>query len=171
MDILAHSLWTNLTREYYSKNKKVKISKWWSIFWGVFPDLFAFTPIFIWTILNNFYLKPFEMEPAIKDSLFIINFTHTLYSISHSFIIFGIIFLFIYLIKKRIYFALLGWPFHILIDIPTHSYRFYPTPFLWPISNFKVNGISWSIPWFMILNYSLILIFYILMFKNSKNSF
>ncbi|MCS6789007.1 MAG: hypothetical protein NZ484_00305 [Patescibacteria group bacterium] len=169
MDIFAHALWTNLVHGYTIHKKEINISKFWSIFWGVFPDFFAFTPIFFWSIINRINLKPEDIEPINKDSLFIFNFTHNLYNISHSLIIFGIIFLIVYLIKKKIYFALFGWPLHILIDIPTHSYRFYPTPFLWPISDFKFGGISWGVPWFMFLNYSLILIFYLIAFLKFKN--
>jgi hypothetical protein len=49
--------------------------------------------------------------------------------------------------------AYLAWLGHILVDIPTHSKRFFPTPFLWPISDYKVDGISWGVRWFMLANY------------------
>lgn len=171
MDILAHSLWTNLGRDCFVKKSNKKVSRFWSIFFGIFPDLFAFTPIFIWAILNKVFLRPEDIEPASNNHLWINNLTHNLYNISHSLIIFGIIFLIIYLIKKKIYFSLLGWPLHILIDIPTHSYKFYPTPFLWPISDFKINGISWGTTWFMVLNYSSLLILYLVFYflKNKNN--
>jgi hypothetical protein len=51
-----------------------------------------------------------------------------------------------------------GWPLHIIMDIPTHSREFFPTPFLWPISDVTFNGISWATAWFMIANYSLLAI-------------
>ncbi len=38
----------------------------------------------------------------------------------------------------------LAWGLHILIDIPTHSRKLWGPRFLWPISNFAVNGISWA---------------------------
>ncbi|MGC8776027.1 MAG: hypothetical protein ACP5QN_01810 [Minisyncoccia bacterium] len=170
MDILAHSLWTNLGRDYLVKKTNKKISRFWSIFFGIFPDLFAFTPIFIWSIFNKVFLHPSEIEPFSHNHLFINQLTYGLYNLSHSLIIFGIVFLIIYLIKRKIYFALFGWPLHILIDIFSHSYQFYPTPFLWPVSNFKVNGISWGNPWFMTINYLALLIFYSVLFlrKNKK---
>lgn len=166
MDIFAHGLWSNLAGGYYNlKNeKKEKINKFWAVFWGIFPDLFAFSPIFIWSILNKYNIKPENFEPSNPDTLFINNLTHFLYNISHSLIVFVFILGIIFFIKKKIYLTFLGWPFHILIDIPTHSYRFYPTPFLWPISDFKINGFSWAEPWFMILNYVSILILYIIVF-------
>lgn len=54
-----------------------------------------------------------------------------------------------------------AWFLHILMDIPTHTYRFYPTPFLWPVSDVKLNGFSWATPWFMIVNYSIIILIYL----------
>jgi hypothetical protein len=171
MDILAHSLWTNLARDYFVKKSEKEVSGFWSIFFGIFPDLFAFTSIFVWAIFNKIFLNPKEIEPAFHNHLWINNLTYNLYNLSHSFIIFGIVFLIIYLIKKKIYFALFGWPLHILIDIPTHSYKFYPTPFLWPISEFKIDGVAWSTPWFMVLNYSALIFFYLIFqfFKKNKN--
>ena len=59
---------------------------------------------------------------------------------------------------------MLGWGLHILIDIPTHSYQFYPTPLLWPVSSWKFNGFSWTTPWFIIVNYLAILLVYALLY-------
>jgi hypothetical protein len=173
MDIFAHGLWVNLGAKYYNLKSNKKISSFWSIFWGIFPDLFAFTPIFIWALINRYNLKPEYLEPSNKDTLFINNLTHSLYNISHSLIIFSLVVLLIFILKRKFYFAILGWLIHILIDIPTHSYKFYPTPFLWPVSDFKVNGFSWGETWFMILNYSLLLLFYIGLFisQNKLNNF
>jgi len=48
------------------------------------------------------------------------------------------------------------------------SYKFYPTPFLWPISGWKFDGLSWADPWFMLFNYAAIIIVYVLLKKSSK---
>jgi len=48
-----------------------------------------------------------------------------------------------------------------VVFILTHSYRFYPTPFLWPISAWRFHGLSWRTPWFMVLNYSTLLMIYL----------
>ena len=52
MDIFAHALWTNaLARaaEKRAENRhKTLLKIGWATFWGVFPDLFAFSlPFFI----------------------------------------------------------------------------------------------------------------------------
>jgi hypothetical protein len=181
MDILAHSLWTNLAKEGFNLKFKKEVKTFWAIFWGIFPDLFAFTPLFVWEFFNLILGRqiitpsPEKLEPVSFNSLLISILTSSLYSllysISHSFIIFALVFGLIYLFKKRIYFVLFGWPLHILIDIPTHSYKFQ-TPFLWPISNFKFGGIIyWAEPWFMILNYSSLLIIYAFIYFYKKRKY
>jgi hypothetical protein len=122
--------------------------------------VFAFAPVFIWLayqlIFGSFDFSQFgnsnQMEPSPHDTLPIFKLTQLLYSLSHSLLAFGIVFLIMFLVFRRIRYSVFGWLFHILIDIPTHSYQFYPTPFLWPFSDWKFNGLSWATPWFMIFN-------------------
>ena len=57
-----------------------------------------------------------------------------------------------------------AWGLHILCDIPTHSTRFFPTPYLWPFHTPFINGLPWARPTFMIANYSLILLTYLILF-------
>jgi hypothetical protein len=65
---------------------------------------------------------------------------------------------------------MLGWALHILIDIPTHSLRFFATPFLWPLSDYRFNGISWGNRWFMLANYTALAIVYILLWRTSRRA-
>jgi hypothetical protein len=65
---------------------------------------------------------------------------------------------------------LLGWVFHILIDIPTHTLRFFPTPFLWPISSYCASGISWANRWFLLANYSALAIVSFLLWRNGRRA-
>lgn len=164
MDIFSHGLWSIVIFKFI----KSKVSLLKAAFFGVFPDLFAFTPIFIWLnwarISGNLVLPSHGTEPFPTNGLFIFDLTSVLYNISHSLLISTSIFLLLVLLKRPII-ELGAWTIHILLDIPTHSYQFYPTPFLWPISTYKFNGFSWATPWFMILNYSLLLFFFIYLFR------
>ncbi|MBI2102454.1 hypothetical protein HYT55_01335 [Candidatus Woesearchaeota archaeon] len=72
-------------------------------------------------------------------------------------IIAALVFLVVFLLLKRIPIYLYAWPLHIVIDIPTHTSNFLPTPFLWPLSSFAFPGISWASREFMVINYLLIL--------------
>jgi len=177
MDIFAHGLWTGAL--YKTLNKKVgkPLKVWPAIFWGTFPDLFAFAPAFIWLSWNLFLgstnisdlPRPEEIEPTTRNITPIFRLTSLLYNISHSAIIFLIIFGIVFLIFRRPVWELGGWFIHIVIDIPTHSYRFFPTPFLWPLSEWKISGFPWANPFFLIPNYIAIIIVYFLLRKNKKS--
>ena len=108
---------------------------WWAVFFGTMPDL-----------------------SLVPDWVF------TLYGITHSVFIMAGVFLLSFLFTGGIPIALWAWPLHVLIDIPTHRRDFLPTPFLWPVSTWKFPGISWGQPAFMIANWSLIIIWFLLFF-------
>lgn len=69
-----------------------------------------------------------------------------LYSGTHSLLLFALVFLLIWAVKGKPVWLLGAWGLHIIIDIPTHSLELFPTPFLWPLSDFKVDGVDWSHP-------------------------
>ncbi|MFA4890116.1 MAG: metal-dependent hydrolase [Candidatus Paceibacterota bacterium] len=173
MDIFSHGLWAGAA--YKAANKKIKnqLNVYSAVFWGMFPDLFSFSIPFVWLAYNlisgnmNFsdFPRPEHSEPMPPDTLPIFRLTSVLYSVSHSVAVFFAIFALIYLIKRKFVWEMGGWLIHILIDIPTHSYKFYPTPFLWPFSEWKFDGFSWGQPWFIILNYSAIILIYWLIRK------
>ena len=146
------------------------LNLWLSAFWGVFPDLFAFTIPFTWLILGPLFGDqvprlgpPDSGEPPPTNSHWTFHLASILYNYSHSIVIFFVVIGLMWLIRRRIPWVMGGWLLHILIDIPTHSYKFYPTPFLWPLSSYKFDGISWGTPWFMIVNYSSLALVYLLL--------
>ena len=172
MDIFAHGLWTgaaykalNNKRAFAEKNKlSIKLA----VFWGVFPDLFAFTVPFAIIFYNIFFgslnfsdfPKPDNTEPPGATGLLVMSIAQRLYNVSHSLVIFAVVFLIVYFIFRRMPVEMLGWAFHIFIDIPTHTYEFFPTRVFWPIFGWKFSGISWGEPWFMALNYGGLAIVY-----------
>ncbi len=167
MDILAHGIWAYFVSAFSNlKLKKNKLKNWLFVSFGVMPDFVSFAPMFVYLIIGlitgnvSSFPRPEGMEPATGNGLLIHNVTGFLYNFTHSIIMFAIVFLICMIIFRRPVFELLGWLVHILIDIPTHSYQFYPTPFLWPVSGYKYNGISWGQWWFMILNYSALIAVY-----------
>lgn len=172
MDVFAHGLWGSAG--YLAL--KVKLRKPLSIrlaaLFSVFPDVFAFAPVFAWMawglLSGSLSLAdmphPDAVEPAQRDTLFIFRFTAQLYQFTHSIIVFFIVFSVVHFLLRRPVWEMGAWLLHIFIDIPTHSYQFYPTPFLWPLSGVMVDGISWGVPWFMILNYSSLVLIYAALF-------
>ncbi len=165
MDILAHTLWTNagargVNRLREKKGKPRLMNPGWTAFWGVFPDFFAFTIPFIlviWKVLaGQLALSSFggHHVPIAGFDL-----AAYLYQYSHSLVVFAAVFLIVWAICRRPRWELLGWALHILIDIPSHDIEFYPTPFLWPISEYRFPyGVAWSNKWYMIINYSALVI-------------
>jgi hypothetical protein len=114
MDTLSHGLYGG--GFFGRKNKRNFII---AFLFGILPDIFAFGPHFVLSFLGittwHWVVKP-PHYPAVPE------YIHTLYNISHSFIVYGIFFALLWAAGKRAL-ALLtfGWPLHILVDIPTHS--------------------------------------------------
>ena len=136
-------------------NKKfgTKIDPWWVGFWGVFPDLISFTPlafVVIIQILGGADLKNIQHGSGIGQ------LTGFLYPASHSLPIFLGTFLLVSLIKRRPVWEMGGWALHIILDIGTHPAEYYPTRFLWPLSDIFVGGISYRTLWFLIVDYTLL---------------
>lgn len=168
MDTLSHGLWGGLA--FGRKNKP----KFWLFFlFGMMPDLLSFGIFMVGSIVG-FFSRPLFSNGHPPDANQFPVFLDIMYNITHSIFIFLLIFIIIWLILRKPFLPILAWGLHILMDIPTHSYEFFPTPFLWPFSNFKVNGLSWGEPYIMIPNVILLIIlfsyFYIFKKKKSKNS-
>ena len=177
MDIFAHALWTGAAAAGINKKiRRRKINIRWAIFWGVAPDFFAFTIPFVvlaikimtGTVVPGDIPQPSIVEPVHPPITQLFAYTRLLYSISHSAIVFLLVFGVTFLILRRPPLAMLAWLLHILIDIPTHSYQFYPTPIFWPVSSWQFNGISWAQPWFMVVNYGALTLVYFFLWKKNK---
>lgn len=188
MDGPSHLFWTwavfKTLKEKYNKSLNIKLA----VFWGIFPDLFAFgIPILLIAaelLTGQMSFSdipgPEKIEPPQNEFASVFQSISLLYSFSHSLVIFIVFFAIItgiLFLKRKIStnttasivpWELSGWLLHILIDIPTHSSAFYSTPFLWPVSNFKISGIAWSTPWFLALNYFAIIIVYFVYFRKNK---
>ena len=153
MDIFSHGLWSFAV--FHKKKYALKAT-----LFGILPDISSFGILFIINLINGNLRKGPPSLSSLPDWLF------AAYNMTHSFVVFLVIFLSIYLIAKKWYWPLTAWAIHILIDIPTHSFRFFPTPFLWPLSDYKFDGISWATPWFLLLNYGALLIVFLVIAHN-----
>ncbi len=157
MDIISHGLYGGVA--FGRSNRK---SFWLSFFFGIAPDLFSFGLFMVGTWLGFLGQPDWSNGPPSPET--IPQFVHVLYNFTHSFVVFAVIFAIVWLIGKKLYFLMLGWPLHILVDIPTHSDRFFPTPFLWPISDYRVDGHPWSSPEIFIPNVILLVSLYLWFF-------
>ena len=159
MDFISHGLWGGVA--FGRKNKR---SFWAAFLFGIAPDLFSFGAFFISIFLGIQKLPPLKSP----DPSLIPSYVSNLYNISHSLIIFLLIFFLVWAIRKKPLWESSAWGLHILFDIPTHAHGFFPTPFLWPIFDFKVSGIPWTDPIIFFPNIALLITLYLYFFVYRK---
>jgi len=155
MDTLSHALWGKGLFGY-------RKYRWYSFLFGALPDLFSFGIYFIHSIF--FSSSPLMGRPERSE---IPEWVYSLYDISHSMVIASIFIFIAYKINKEFAFPMLAWPAHIILDFFTHSIEFFPTPILWPISDFKFDGIPWSNPIVFFTN--VLLIFFLFIYRRKKS--
>ena len=156
MDTLSHALWGKGLFGY-------RKYRWYSFLFGALPDLFSFGIYFIHSIF--FSSSPVMGRPTRSE---IPEWVYSLYDISHSMVIASIVIFIVYKINKEFAFPMLAWPAHIILDFFTHSIEFFPTPILWPISDFKFDGIPWSNPIIFFTN--VLLIFLLFIYRRKKSN-
>ncbi|HLC64635.1 MAG TPA: hypothetical protein VJI46_00755 [Candidatus Nanoarchaeia archaeon] len=144
MDLFAHIIWTSII--LYSVDN---ISL--AILFGILPDIIAFGPNFVSAI----FTKGFAGLKINSAKEFVDNlppYVLTLYNVTHSLLIFGIVFGAAWLVSgPPVY--MLGWLLHIVFDIPTHSRKIFPVRFLYPLSEYAFPGVSWNTRWLMMANW------------------
>ncbi len=159
MDIFSHTLWTGLA---FRKSKKI----FWPIFFGVAPDIFS-NGLFV-------FISVFGGIPFLDISRQHLNssqpsYVPLIYSITHSLIFFAAAFLLVWLFLKKPWWPLGAWGLHIVADIPFHSAKFFATPFLFPLSSWRVNSISWNDTYILLINFSILAAAYLFIyFKKEK---
>ena len=158
MDTLSHTLWG---KGLFGYRKYGALA----LLFGALPDLLSFGLYFLVRLLSQGMNIEFG-RPAVGT---IPDWVFTMYNFSHSFIIVLFIFIIAFIIDKDLCFPLLAWPFHILLDFLFHSIDFFPTPILWPISDYKFDGVAWSNPYIWIGNIICIIILFIYRYKRKSN--
>ena len=134
MDTLSHTLWGGGLFGYRGHMRL-------ALFFGAFPDLVSFG---LW-LPQRLLESGFQFGPPELDTIPAWGFNS--YDFSHSLLITTVAITLVAVRHKGIAFAMLAWPFHILLDIPFHSADFFPTKILWPVSTWAFNGIAWTHPW------------------------
>ena len=155
MDTFSHALWGKGLFGY-------RKYRWFSLLFGAIPDLLSFGLYFLFNLIIN----PFNIELGKPEISEIPVWVFKLYDFSHSIIIAFIFIVIVYKINKDFCFPMLAWPFHIILDFFTHSIEYFPTPIFWPISDYRFDGVPWSNPYIMIINFIGIFLIFILRKKN-----
>lgn len=182
MDIFSHGLWAGAVAKGLNKRSASRrINMWVMAFFGVFPDLLAFAIPFVWLVWGlvfgglEFGLfgtnNPPLAEPLSQNTILVYQISGVLYNVSHSLVIFTVVFFGVWAYFKHPRLELLGWLLHILMDVPTHTYAFFPTPIFWPIFDWKFSGFHWGQWWFIVLNYTLLIFVYLWLFWRKSKMF
>ena len=154
MDVVAHGLWAGAL--YYVQGRKRFLA---GVLLGMAPDLLSFGVFHLthpkWITLR--LMGEISGPPAL--SLLPAYVFHA-YNISHSLVVWGVVFFLLWVLRSRPPWLLGAWLLHILCDIPTHSASYFPTPFLWPLPTPFVDGLAWSTPWFVAANYATMILVY-----------
>lgn len=163
MDILSHGLWGGII--FGRKNKK---SFWVSFVFGIGPDFLSFGILFLERLIRSAFTGTWHIRSGKPDLAEIPQYVSGLYDITHSFVIFILVFCIVWVLFKRPIWEMLAWPFHIFLDLFTHSTEFFPTPYLWPFAFTPINGIPWSTPIIFFTNVGFLILIYAVYWYRKK---
>lgn len=138
MDIVSHGLWGGVAFGRENKN-----AFWLAFVFGIAPDFLSFGIFFIQRLFGSGVSFDQSGPPNPAD---IPAYVHMLYNFTHSLFVFTVVFLLVSFVLRKPLLIMLAWPLHIVTDIFTHSYAFFPTPFLWPVSHYMFDGMNWGQP-------------------------
>lgn len=155
MDTLAHGLWGGVA--FYPHGAK-RFAAAFAL--GMAPDLLSFG---LYHVSNPGWLSlRFAGKVSGPPPLSILPpFLFYTYNLTHSLLVWALLFVLTWALRKQPPWVFSAWGLHIVCDIPTHNSAYFPTPYLWPLPTPLVEGISWASPGFMMANYAALLAAYV----------
>lgn len=165
MDTLAHGLWAGigiaLVHRRWPMAPRLAAA---TVGLAVLPDLVHLLPVAAaalfapqgWAMLSGYATALPGQEPALP--VWSAALAHHLHCVMHSVVVAAPVSALLSWWLGRLWWPLLGWWSHIVIDVFTHSASFYPVPVLYPLTMRGFDGLAWNTPWFMWANYSLLLV-------------
>ena len=151
MDVLSHGLWGGLP--FLKKGRKRYGT---AVAFGMLPDILAFFPYTPQAWLAGRAVRAHGDWSQPPDPGVFPDYVFIFYRFTHSLVVFAAFFFLVWRTRRKAYGEMWSWGFHVLTDIPTHTLKFFPTPFLWPIANLYVDGFAWGVPPFTWVNYALL---------------
>ncbi len=133
MDTVSHALWGYGL--FGSRGRP-----WTALFMGAAPDLASFG---LFALVRLAHGEPIMGKPPLS---IIPQWCFLAYDTMHSLVVASIAIALVWRKRPGIGFAMLAWPFHILLDIPFHARSYFPTKFLFPLSPVTIDGIPWYTP-------------------------
>jgi hypothetical protein len=161
MDILAHTLWAGAGAVLIHRRRRLSRSTVAATLGlAALPDLLQLLPLASWWLLGDGSFAALKahatalpgQEPALPP--WVDFWSHHLHCVMHSAPIALAVSLAAWVARRACWVPLLGWWSHIAIDVFTHAADFYAVPVLYPFTDWGFDGIAWTTPWFMVLNYT-----------------
>ena len=160
MDIVAHTLWAGAglvlaRRRWVIAPCTVVLT----LALAALPDIPHLLPVIGWWLLSDGTFAALRAvaiavpgQEAVLPPL-VAQWSWHLHCVMHSAVVAGAVTLGLWALRRTLWLPLLGWWSHIAIDIFTHSAAYYPAPVLYPFSQRGFDGLAWNTPWFLGLNY------------------
>lgn len=158
MDTLSHALWGRGLFGFRGM-------PWQALFFGAMPDLASFGILIVINIFTG-NIPQFGEPPPVES---IPDWVFLCYDISHSYVTVCLAIGIVHRFQKDLAFAMLGWPFHILLDFPFHTKAYFPTKLFYPITDFYFDGTPWSNPYIWFPNVAGIIILFIWRYRSNNN--
>jgi hypothetical protein len=160
MDILAHGLWAGAAAVALAPGYRPKRSVWMGfVGLSVVPDLGHMLPVTGWAIAElssadwwQYAVASPGQEPPMPETVRL--WAHHLHCVLHSALPASLVTALVWCLRGALWWPLLGWWLHIVIDVFTHSAAFFPSPVLYPLTSWGFDGVPWNHPAFMLANYA-----------------
>jgi hypothetical protein len=160
MDIVAHTLWAAAGAAAIHRHRPLsRPTVVATLALAALPDLLHLLPIAGWWLfadgsfaaLRGYASAVPGQEPGLPA---LVQFwSHHLHCVMHSAPIAALVTAAVWAVRRAFWIPLLGWWSHIVVDVFTHSADYYAVPVLYPFTERGFDGIAWTTPWFMALNY------------------
>ncbi len=121
---------------------------------GIAPDLSSFGVLYVTATLGLSPKPDFRHGTPPKST--ISHYVHHLYNYTHSFVVFLAVFFLVWLFLKRPVWELRAWGAAYPDRYAFAFLRLFPTPVLWPLSDWKFDGWEWMAPGVLIPNFMLL---------------
>jgi LexA-binding, inner membrane-associated putative hydrolase len=164
MDIVAHTLWAaagvTVLHRRRALSRPTVIA---TLALAALPDVLHLWPVAAWWVfadgifatLGAYAVAVPGQEPGLPPLVQL--WSHHLHCVMHSAPIAAVVTGAVWVAQRALWIPLLGWWLHIVIDVFTHSADYYAVPVLYPFTERGFDGIAWTTPWFLALNYAALL--------------
>jgi len=161
MDIVAHTLWTAAGVTVLHRRRPLpRPTVTATLVLAALPDVLHLLPIAGWWLfadgsfaaLGGYAVAVPGQEPGLPP--LVQRWSHNLHCVMHSAPIAALVTGAAWAARRAFWIPLLGWWSHIVIDVFTHSADYYAVPVLYPFTERGFDGLAWTTPWFMVLNYA-----------------